>query len=92
MKGVTRPKKTTLPASAQIPAKNLRPPPVEYTHYLRVEQTFFYEPDASAEPVATFAAGTRVARLGEIGGMCRVVDSRGLDVYTSCEGLEPLAT
>lgn len=92
MKGVIRPKKMTLPASAQIPSANLRQPPAEFTHRLTAPQPFFYAADASGEPAGTFRAGTRVARLEEAGPMCRVVDGRGLSVYTSCDGLEPLPT
>jgi len=92
MKGVTRPKMTTLPASAQVPKGNLRRPPSRYTHRLVAEQPYFYEPDASGEAAGTFGAGTRVARVAEEGTLCRVVDSRGLSVYTSCAALEPLPT
>jgi hypothetical protein len=91
MKGVTRPKMTTLPEAAQIPAGNLRRPPSRYTHRLIAEQPYFYEADASGNAPGTFGAGTRVARVTEEGALCRVVDSRGLFVYTSCAGLEPLA-
>jgi len=90
MKGMTRPKMTRLPASAQIPAANLRRPPAHYTHQLSAAQPYFYEADASGEAAGTFDAGTRVARLAEEGALCRVVDGRGLSVYTSCGGLEPL--
>jgi hypothetical protein len=90
MKGVTRPKMTTLPATAQIPSGNLRRPPARYTHRLTAEQPYFYGPDASGPAVGTFENGTRVAQLSEEGALCRVVDSRGLSVYTSCAGLEPL--
>ena len=91
MKGVTRPKMTTLPEAAQIPARNLRRPPARYTHRVIAEQPYFYEPDATGNAAGTFGAGDRVARVEEEGTLCRVVDSRGLFVYTSCAGLEPLA-
>ena len=90
MKGVTRPEMTTLPATAQIPSGNLRRPPAHYTHRLTAEQPYFYEPDASGPAAGTFDKGTRVAQVAEEGALCRVVDSRGLSVYTSCAGLEPL--
>jgi hypothetical protein len=90
MKGVTRPKMRMLPATAQIPKGNLRRPPATYTDRLAGAQPYFYEPDVSGEPAGTFAAGTRVRRLSEAGSVCRVVDSRGLSVYTSCAGLTPL--
>ena len=90
MKGVTRPKMTTLPASAQIPEANLRRRPDRFTHRLSDPQPYFYKPDASGEPAGRFDAGTRVAKLSEEGSWCHVVDSRGLSVYTSCDGLEPL--
>lgn len=90
MKGVTRPKMTTLPEAAQIPAGNLRRPPVRYTHRLIAEQPYFYEPDGSGNAAGTFGTGARVARIAVEGALCRVVDSRGLSVYTSCAGLEPL--
>jgi len=90
MKGVTRPKMTTLPASAQIPKGNLRRRPARYTHRLTVPQPYFYAPGDSSNPAGTFEAGTRVARLSDEGPLCHVVDSRGLSVYTSCAGLEPL--
>jgi hypothetical protein len=91
MKGVTRPEMTTLPESAQIPPGNLRRPPTRFTHRLVADQPYFYEPDASGQPAGTFDAGTRVARIAEEGTQCRVVDSRGLSVYTGCAGLEPLS-
>jgi hypothetical protein len=90
MKGVTRPKMTTLPASAQIPERNLRRRPARYTHRLSAQQPYYYESEASGEPAGRFDAGTRVAKLSDVGSLCHVVDSRGLSVYTSCAGLEPL--
>lgn len=90
MKGVTRPKKTTLPESAQIPARNLRRPPSHYTHRLLTDEPYFYEPDSSGDAVGTFSAGTRVARVAERDTLCGVVDGRGLYVYTRCAALEPL--
>ena len=90
MKGVTRPKMTTLPASAQIPKGNLRRRPARYTHRLTVTQPYFYAPGDAGDPAGNFDAGTRVARLADAGTLCQVVDSRGLSVYTSCAGLEPL--
>ena len=62
MKGVTRPKMTTLPEAAQIPPRNLRRPPSRYTHRLIAEQPYFYEAVASGNAPGTFGAGTRVAR------------------------------
>ena len=90
MKGVLRPKRTVLPASAQIPSRNVRRRPARYTHELVAEQPYFYEPDSSGEPAGTFAAGTRLEQVAEEGALRRVVDSRGLSVYTSSDGLEAL--
>lgn len=90
MKGVTRPKMRTMPEAAQIPQSNLRRPPATYTHRIAVAQSYFYEADALGEPAGHFAAGTRVRRLSADGALCRVVDRRGLSVYTDCAGLTPL--
>ena len=90
MKGVTRPKMTTLPASAQVPERNVCRRPARYTHRLSARQPYFYEPDATGDPAGTFDAGTRVAKRNDAGTLCEVVDSRGLLVYTRCAGLEPL--
>ena len=90
MKGVTRPKMTTLPAAAQIPERNLRRRPARYTHRLAERQPYYYKPDAAGDPAGTFDAGTRVAKLSDTGALWHVVDSRGLAVYTNGAGLEPL--
>ena len=90
MKGVIRPKMTTMPASAQVPPKNLRRPPAKFTHRITARQPYFYDADASGDPPGNFSVGTRVARIADAGTMCQVVDNRGLSVFTSCNGLEPL--
>jgi hypothetical protein len=90
MKGVIRPKMTQLPASAEIPAGNLRSAPARHTHRLSVAQPYYYKADAAREAAGTFAAGTRVSQLSTKGALSRVVDDRGLSVYTASAGLEAL--
>jgi hypothetical protein len=91
MKGVIRPKMTQLPASAEIPAGNLRSAPAHHTHRLAVAQPYYYKANATGESAGTFPAGTRVSQLSEKGSLSRVVDDRGLSVYTASAGLEPLS-
>ena len=86
------PKMTLLPGSGEVPIDNLRRPPTRYTHRVMGEQPYFYEPRISPTASGTFDAGTRVALIAESGPLCRVVDSRGLFVYTKGSGLEKLAT
>ena len=86
------PKTTLLPGSGEVPIENLRRPPTRYTHRVMGEQPYFYQPQIGPTAAGTFDAGTRVALIAEAGALCRVVDSRGLFVFTKCSGLEKLAS
>lgn len=90
MKGVIRPARSVLPDSAQIPDGNLVDPPSAFTHAVTGDQAYYYHSRRSKEAAGTFSAGTRVKLVSTGGSMCRVVDGRGLSVYTACDGLEPL--
>lgn len=89
MKGVVRPPKVVLPDAAQVPARNQVPRPRRFTHELTVDQPFYYTARGT-DAAGTLGAGTRVQRLTEGRGRCRVVDAHGLKVYTACAGLKPL--
>jgi hypothetical protein len=89
VKGVLRPQKSVLPDAAAVPKKNQAPVPRRFTHELAAEQPFYYSARDTA-PAGSLPAGSRV-RLASAGRTrCRVVDSRGLSVYTACDGLTPL--
>ncbi len=90
MKGFTRPKMSVLSDSAVVPDENMLPPPKKFTHLIKAEQPYFYSDAAKpAKPDGKFAAGTRVLLSShEGGGICRVVDERGLHVFTAWEGLQ----
>jgi hypothetical protein len=89
VKGVIRPEKRILPDAAAVPAKNQAPVPRRFTHELAAEQPFFYSL-RDTEPAGTLSAGSRVRLTSEGRTRCRVVDARGLAVYTACAGLTPL--
>jgi hypothetical protein len=89
VKGVIRPKKRVLPDAATVPAKNLAPVPRRFTHEVAAEQPFYYSA-RDTEPAGTLSAGSRVRLASEGRTRCRVVDARGLAVYTACTGLTPL--
>ncbi len=96
MKGFKRPKMSVLPDSAVVPDENMLPPPKEFTHLIKAEQPYFYsdaaKPATPAKPDGTFAAGTKVLLSSHDGGaICRVVDERGLHVFTAWEGLQRIA-
>jgi hypothetical protein len=89
VKGVLRPQKSVLPDAATVPKKNQAPVPRRFTHEVIAEQPFYYSAKAP-EPAGTLPAGSHV-RLSTTGrARCRVVDPRGLSVYTACDGLKPL--
>jgi hypothetical protein len=90
MKGFKRPKMSVLPDSAVVPDENMLPPPKKFTHLVVAEQPYFYsDAPKPATPAGTFAAGTRVLLSShDDGAMCRVVDERGLHVFTACDGLQ----
>jgi hypothetical protein len=87
MKGFVRPKKTVLPASAQVPKGNLRVPASQFTHRLKAEQPYFYEADDHGTPDGTLAAGTAVEWLADHGALARIVDDRGLSVFVRRDSL-----
>jgi hypothetical protein len=89
VKGVIRPEKVVLPDTAQIPAGNLVQVPARFTHEVVAEQPFYYA-SGDDRAAGTFAARTRVQRLTDDAPRCRVVDGRGLSVFTACDGLKPL--
>jgi hypothetical protein len=90
MKDFMRPKMSVLPDSAVVPEKNLLPPPKKFTHLVAAEQPYFYsDAPMPAKPDGKFAAGTRVLLSShDDGAICRVVDERGLHVFTAWEGLQ----
>lgn len=90
MKGFRRPKMVVLPERAMPPEANLVERPARLTHVLTEVQPYFYSP-RTTESAGSFDAGTRVALLSSEGGRCRVVNEHGLSVFTSCDGLQPLA-
>jgi hypothetical protein len=88
-----RPRAKVLPASAQLPDRNLIvPPPNRFTHEVIVDQPYYYTaPRRRKPPDGEFAAGTKVVLLVHDGGkVCRVADGRGLYVATAFAGLRPL--
>ena len=89
MKGVLRPQKSVLPDAATVPRKNQAPVPRRFTHELIAAQPFYYSP-RSQEPAGTLPAGSRVRLSTEGRTRCRVIDARGLSVYTAADGLKPL--
>jgi hypothetical protein len=89
VKGVIRPEKRILPDAAAVPKKNQAPVPRRFTHEVAGEQPFYYAA-RDTEPAGTLSAGSRVRLASEGATRCRVVDSRGLVVYTACAGLKPL--
>ena len=89
MKGVLRPQKSVLPDAATVPKKNQAPVPRRFTHAVAAEQPFYYSM-RDTEPAGSLPAGSRVRLASEGRPRCRVVDSRGLSVYTACDGLAPL--
>ena len=89
VKGVIRPEKIVLPDAAAVPAKNIAAAPRRFTHELATEQPFYYSARGT-EPAGTLAAGARVRVAAEGRTRCRVVDARGLAVYTACSGLKAL--
>jgi hypothetical protein len=90
VKGVLRPQKFVLPDAAAVPKKNQVSVPRRFTHQLTAEQPFYYSA-RSKDPAGSLSAGSRVRVAAEGRTRCRVVDERGLAVYTACEGLAPLA-
>lgn len=87
MKGILRPRKFVLPDAAAVPAKNQVSVPRRFTHEVAAEQAFYYSA-RDTEPAGTLSAGSRVRLTTEGRTRCRVVDSRGLSVYTACAGLK----
>ena len=89
MDRMRRPKATVLPDSALVPEKNLQPPPTEFSHEVIADQPYYYSsPQQATSPDGMFPAGTKVKLLAHNGGpMCRVVDARGLCVWTAFSGL-----
>jgi len=89
---VIRPKMAVLPGSALIPDRNLiHPPPNRFTHEVSAAQPYYYlDPHQATPPEGTFATGTRVLLISQVGEVCRVADGRGLYVATACGGLRPL--
>jgi len=89
VKGVIRPEKRILPDAPNVPAKNIAAVPRRFTHEVVSEQPFYYTA-RGGEPAGTLSAGSqvRVAAAGRT--RCRIVDARGLSVYTACAGLTPL--
>ena len=92
MDRMRRPKATVLPDSALVPEKNLQPPPTEFSHEVIAHQPYYYSsPQQATSPDGMFPAGTKVKLLAHNGGpMCRVVDARGLCVWTAFSGLRRL--
>jgi hypothetical protein len=90
VKGVLRPQKSVLPDAAAVPKQNQAPVPRRFTHELAAEQPFYYSA-RDTEPAGKLRAGSRVRLTSEGPSRCRVVDSRGLSVYTAPDGLTPLA-
>lgn len=89
VKGVLRPQKSVLPDAATVPKKNQAPVPRRFTHEVIAEQPFYYSATAP-EPAGTLPAGSHVRLSTKGRTRCRVVDPRGLSVYTPCGGLKPL--
>jgi hypothetical protein len=92
MERMERPKATILPDSSLVPEGNLvRPAPTRFTHKLTVKQPFhFTGSDQTSPPDGLLPAGTKVVLIKADGDVCQVVDSRGLRVTTSREGLRRL--
>src|SRR5262245_55960204 len=94
MDRMLRPQAKVLPASAQVPDRNLIvPPPHRFTHEVTADQSYYYTgpQGAAAAPDGQFPAGTKVVLLAQDGGdYCHVADSRGLYVATASAGLRPL--
>lgn len=89
MKGVIRPEKRILPDAAAVPAKNVVAVPRRFTHEVVSEQPFYYAARAT-EPAGSFPPGSQVRVAAEGRTRSRVVDARGLSVYTASAGLRPL--
>jgi len=94
MDRMIRPKAIVVPEAAQIPAENLVSPPKKFTHELRTAQPFYYAlaDDAPQEPPAgELQTGTKVIVASPASGkLVRVVDGRGLSVWTLAAGLVEL--
>jgi hypothetical protein len=94
MEGMKRPEVVVLPDSALVPSNNrVSPPPNQFTHEVTRAQPFYFAyqgPDTVAN--GEFQPGTKVVLLvyESVQAMCHVVDSRGLYVQTSWEGLARL--
>jgi hypothetical protein len=91
VKGVLRPQKSVLPDAATVPKTNQAPVPRRFTHELITEQPFYYTARGT-EPAGTLSAGSHVRLETEGRTRCRVVDGRGLSVFTACDGVQPLRT
>src|SRR4051812_10797405 len=87
-----RPVPVVLDESALVPRDNVvSRAPARLTHVVTRATAYRYSAEARGKGDGTFAAGTRVARVGrEKSGRCRVVDGRGLSVYVVCSALRKL--
>ena len=92
MERMERPEPKVLPDSALVPDGSLvRPAPTQFTHELTVDQPFYYARSARTSPAdGVLPAGTKVVLLDDGGGICHVVDGRGLQVTIRCAGLHRL--
>jgi len=93
MDRMIRPKMEVLPASAQVPERNLLvPPPNRFSHELTADQPYYYTAAQQASPPhGEFPAGTKVLLVHDGGEVCWVADGRGLYVATARAGLRVLA-
>jgi hypothetical protein len=94
MDRMIRPKAIVVPEAAQVPTANLISPPKKFTHALRTAQPFYYALADGAppeSPAGELKKGTKVIVASPASGkFVRVVDSRGLSVWTLAAGLVEL--
>ena len=81
-----------LPAAALVPEGQLVEHKGQPTHRMRVQQAFHFEvPSRGRRPAGRLEAGAAVRLLDSQGRWARVVDERGLVVFTALGGLEALS-
>lgn len=81
-----------LPASALVPAANCKAPATHFTHAAGAGQVYFHQRSRQgAQPDGHFAPGTPLLlQVRGRGPLCRVVDGRGLSVFTPVDTLRSL--